>query len=98
MESKKDRDKEEYEEWIRIRNRSDLKSDEYFRAKDNAEDIRGDTNNHQVANLTNFIKAYKIETDKNIKSNRNLSLVAIGVAILMPLIPMIIDLITKYCL
>lgn len=93
----RDRDKKQYEEWIQTRNSSDIKSEEYVRAKDNAEDIRGDTNNNQVANLTDFIKAYKIETDKTIRSNRNLSIVAIFVAIIMPLIPILADLISKYC-
>lgn len=86
------------EELVKIRNSSAINSEEYQRAKDRIRDIQGDVNNIQVGNLTDFIRAYKIETDKNIKSNRNLSLVAIGVAILMPLIPMIIDLVTKYCL
>ena len=91
------RDKKEYAEWINVRDNSNIKSEEYIRAKDYIEDIRGDTNNKQVANLTDFIKAYKIETDRTIRSNRNLSIVAILVAIIMPLIPTIIDLISKYC-
>lgn len=94
----KERDKKQYEEWIQTRNSLDIKSEEYVRAKDNVEDIRGDTNNNQVANLTDFIKAYKIETERTIRSNRNLSIVAILVAIIIPLIPTIIDLISKNCL
>lgn len=90
-------DQKSHEDWVKERNNAKIGSEEYQRAKDNIEDIRGDTNNKQVANLTDFIKAYKIETDKTIRSNRNLSIVAILVAIIMPLIPMIIDVISKYC-
>ena len=89
-------DQKNHEDWVKERNNAKVGSEEYQRAKDNIKDIRGDTNNKQVANLTDFIKAYKIETGKNIRSNRNLSIVAILVAI-MPLILMVIDVISKYC-
>ena len=69
------------EDLIEERNNAKIDSEEYQRAKDGIEDIRGDTNNIQVANLSNFIKAYKSETDRTIASNRNLTLVAVGVAL-----------------
>lgn len=87
-----------HEEWIETRNNAPINSEEYTRAKDNIEDIMGNVNNIQIGNLTDFIKAYKVETDKNIRSNRNLSIAAILVAIIMPLIPMVVDLISKYCI
>jgi len=89
--------KKSHEEWIEIRNSSAVNSEEYQRAKDHIQDIQGDVNNIQIGNLTDFIKLYKIETDKNIRSNRNLSIIAISAAIIMPSIPIIIDLFLKYC-
>ena len=81
---------------VKERNDSKVGSEEYQRAKDRIDDIIGDTNNKQVANLTNFIRAYKIETDRTITSNRNLTLVAIGVA-LMALALQAVDFFSKHC-
>lgn len=89
-------DKKNQEELVKIRNNSSVNSEEYTRAKDSIEDIKGDTNNIQIGNLTNFIKAYKAETDRTINSNRNLTLVAVGVA-LTALIIQVVDFFLKYC-
>ena len=83
-------------DWMNERNNTKVDSEGYQRAKDNIEDIRGDTNNKQVGNLTDFIKAYKTETDRTIASNRNLTLVAVGVA-LTALILQVVDFFLKYC-
>ena len=81
---------------IKERNNVKVGSEEYQRAKDRIEDIRDDTNNIQVANLTNFIKAYKEETDRTIGENRKLTVVAITIASIA-LIIQIAEFFKNYC-
>jgi len=85
-----------YAELVKARDNAEIGSEEYQRAKDSIEDNRGDTNNKQVANLTDFIKMYKVETDRIIASNRRITLVAIGIA-LTALILQIFDFLLRYC-
>jgi hypothetical protein len=84
------------EDLVNERNNAKFGSEEYHRAKDSIKDIIGNTNNRQVGNLSNVIKAYKIETDRIIKNNRNLTLVAVSVA-LTALLIQVIDFFLKYC-
>jgi hypothetical protein len=85
----------EQKDLIKLREDSGINSETYQRTKDRIEDIRGDTNNNQIGNLTNTVKQYKIETDRNIKSNHRLTVVAIGVA-LLALLFQIVDFVIKY--
>jgi hypothetical protein len=85
-----------YDELVKARDSAEIGSEEYLRAKNSIEDIRGDTNNKQVANLTDLMKIYKIETDRTITSNRRLTLAAIGIA-LIALILQIFDFLLKFC-
>lgn len=81
-----------HNEWVDIRNESDLNSERYLRAKDCIQDIVGDVNNTQVGKLSDLIKQYKVETEKNIKSNHLLTIIAIGITAIT-LIFQIIDVI-----
>lgn len=62
---------------MKLRDESNVTSEQYQRAKDHIEDIRLDTNNNQIGDLTNNIKDYKIETDRNIGWDQKLTLIAI---------------------
>lgn len=45
------------EDLVKERNSAKVDSEEYQRAKDSIKDIRGDTNNIQIGDLSNVIKA-----------------------------------------
>lgn len=73
-------DEKSQEDLVNIRNDSKVGSEEYQRAKDNIEDIRSDTNNNQVGDLANVFKTYKNETNRTIRDNRRLTIVAVSIA------------------
>ncbi|OGZ67648.1 MAG: hypothetical protein A3C58_01060 [Candidatus Staskawiczbacteria bacterium RIFCSPHIGHO2_02_FULL_34_10] len=66
-------------ELIEIRNKADIKSETYQRAKDKVRDIQLDTNNKQTASFENFVKEYKNQTDK---LNRNILILTIAMVII----------------
>lgn len=71
----------EQKDLIKLRNELDITSEEYQRTKDHIEDIRLDTNNNQIGNLTDSIKSYKTETDRNLNMDRKLAISAIAISV-----------------